>query len=298
MPKIVNSKMRRDERRNFVRRVRALSLPNDLNLSESGYPEIEILTVAAAKDFEVLPYTLKSAIRNSKNPVKRITVICPEQQVESCFQIIKDSGIQENVNVLNENEIIEESVRTTIREKFGARYGWVLQQALATYFIGNSNAAGILLINADTVLINQAHWLDGIGNQILMPSLEFHEPYYKLLRTVMKFKITPRNTFITHHMLFQPECLRTIIKYQGYSNVLEFINAAIMEANADEPSSMCIEFEPYAQGMLKYYSNRVTLKKFSNLGVQRTQENLRKLEQLVEKELSYPYNSVSLHDYL
>jgi hypothetical protein len=49
-----------------------------------------------------------------------------------------------------------------------------------------------------------------------MSGTDFHKPYYELLAKILGVSKKPAFTFITHHMLFQPEFLREIFKNRGY----------------------------------------------------------------------------------
>jgi len=286
------------ERSNFLRRVRALKYGNSISKNGVGFPNIEVLSVAAGKDISILPFTLRSVLKNSMNPITQITIICPQQDRESCISAVRNLGGKTPIRVLNEDQILPMKVRSEIKKKFPHRYGWVLQQFLATKYISESTSKGVLLINSDTILIKRAHWLNSNGQQILMPSLEFHPPYYKLLENLFQFSANPRHTFITHHMLFQPQKFTRILEQRGFDSVEEFLFTALEQSDTQESSPLCVEFEPYAQGMMIDYNDFVTLRKFSNLGLPRNPKNLQIVEDLIEGRVDLPYNSVSLHDYL
>jgi hypothetical protein len=50
--------------------------------------------------------------------------------------------------------------------------------------------------------------------------------------------------------------------------------------------------------MLIDYPEKILLRKFCNLGRARTQQNLDSVSKAVRGEISLPYNSISLHEYL
>jgi hypothetical protein len=297
-PKVLDRDSRKSVRSMFIRRVRSLKFENSLISNGTGFPDIEVLSVVAGKDLEILPYTLKSVLKNSLNPIAQITIVCPNDEIDTCASVLKGLDISTPVRILDENHVAPESLRSAIKAKFPHRYGWVLQQFLAIKIISESTQEGVLLINSDTILIKKAHWLNGSGKQILMPSLDFHPPYYNLLGTLFKFTNKPTHTFVTHHMLFQPPKFGAILEKRGFKNVEEFSLTALELSDASESSPLCVEFEPYAQGMMADYLDFVSLRKFSNLGLPRTPENLNLINDLIESKVALPYNSVSLHDYL
>lgn len=297
-PRVSGRDLRKSVRSMFIRRVRSLKYENSLISNGAGFPDIEVLSVVAGKDLAILPYTLKSVLKNSLNPIAQMTIVCPNAEMDACTSVLMGLGISTPIRILDEDHVAPESLRSAIKEKFPHRYGWVLQQFLAIKIISESKEDGVLLINSDTILIKKAHWLNGMGKQILMPSLDFHSPYYKLLVTLLKFTKNPTHTFVTHHMLFQPLKFEAILKKRGFKNVEEFSLTALELSDGNESSPLCVEFEPYAQGMMADYLDFVSLRKFSNLGLPRTPENLKLIDDLIEAKVTLPYNSVSLHDYL
>jgi len=297
-PRVSSRGLRKSFRSIFILRVRSLKYENSLISNGDGFPDIEVLSVVAGKDLITLPYTLKSVLKNSLNPIAQITIVCPKAEIDACASVLKRLDISTPIRILDEDHVVPESTRSAIKAKFPHRYWWVLQQFLAIKFISESTKQGVLLINADTILIKKAHWLNASGKQILLPSLDFHLPYYKLLGKFFKFTKHPTHTFVTHHMLFQPLKFAAIFKKRGFKNVEEFSLTALELSDANESSPLCVEFEPYAQGMMADYLDFVSLRKFSNLGLPRTPENLKLIDDLIEAKVTLPYNSISLHDYL
>ena len=283
---------------NFLRQFRAVSLSEDLTLEFDSLPPIEILSVVAGKDLEFLGFALKNAIKCSKNEVVKISIICPKNDLKRCQELNLLENLQCEVDIIDEETQINESIRILLQERFADRYGWVIQQLLAVNFILKSNAKGILLLNADTVMLREVEWLDSGFNQILMASVEYHEPYYEFLHEALNFLPNPRYTFITHHMLFQPPLYKSILERQGIVSIELLANLMIERSDRNESSPFCIEFEPYAQGMLQHFSSHVRLRKFSNLSMLRTKENISGIQQIIDNNLSADYNSVSFHDYL
>jgi hypothetical protein len=207
-------------------------------------------------------------------------------------------NLQCEVNIIDEETQIDENTRIQLKNRFTNRYGWVIQQLLAVNFVLTSNAKGILLLNADTVMLREVEWLDSRFNQILMASVEYHEPYYAFLHKALKFPPNPKYTFITHHMLFQPSLYKSILEKKDVTSIELLAKIMVEQSDRNEDSPFCIEFEPYAQGMLQYYLSRVHLRKFSNLSMQRTQENVLNINRIIDNNLRADYNSVSFHDYL
>lgn len=298
IPRQPNFKFWVKKNQNFLRQVRAVSLSEDLTLNVDSLPQIEILSVAAGKDLEFLGFALKNAIKYSKNEVVKISIICPKNDLKLCQELISSENFQCEVVIVDEEKEIDESIRIQLKQRFNNRYGWVLQQLLAVNFVMNSNAKGILLLNADTVMLREVQWLDFESNQILMASVEYHEPYYAFLHKTLRFAPDPKYTFITHHMLFQPPIYKSILEKKDITSIESLARLLIEESDPTEDSPFCIEFEPYAQGMLEYFLRYVRLRKFSNLSILRTKENISNIHRVIDNDLRWDYNSVSFHDYL
>ncbi len=276
----------------------ALELKSDLSLGENSYPKIELLTVATTKDLDVFPLTILSAIKSSLNPITAVTVIVPQFEIGDFESALKMLDLDVQAKVVGEDEFLEASDRELIRATFPHRYGWVLQQFLAVAFVLSSELPGVLLVNCDTVLTKRVHWLNSAGNQKLLASLEFHEPYYQVLEKVFGFSKSPDFTFVTHHMLFQPDLFRSILGLKKGESVSVYLGRMIENADSGENSPLCAEFEPYGQGLLRLYPHRVILEKFANLGLNRTSEHLELSRQAMEFNPEFEYKSISLHSYL
>lgn len=284
--------------RELLFQFKALKYPTDNRLQHHSLPEIEILCVAASKDFLMLPLVLKQAIRNSKNTVSRATIIVPDKDFSVLMQTLENHEFFVEIKVLNEDFLIDKVIRDRIYDKFGKRYGWVLQQLLAIKFISMSSEKGVLLINADTVLLREMEWVNNCSRQILMVSTECHEPYYLLLSKIIGSPKRPKRTFITHHMLFQPHLLHEIFTNFGLCCFDCLINTILENVDLNSDSPLCVEFELYAQGISMLHPELCSFRKFSNQSRKRNNDNINKLLEEIESNTPVEWNSISMHDYL
>jgi len=268
----------------------------EINTLVANKPNIELLCVAAPKDFETLFCSIESAIKFSGNVIEKVTVITTSSGLNECLEILGKLG--RKVNVVDEDSLLSIVDREKILKKFEGRYGWVLQQLLAVQYISTSESSGVLLLNSDTILLRPMDFLDENNNQILMVSTEFHPPYYKLLNKLIGSSVNPKWTFITHHMLFQPWILREIIQVFNVNNVSNLVNWLIMHVEPGEESPLCVEFELYAQGMLQLYPAFVKLRKFSNVSLPRTSMAIEEDQKKHTNLKVSKFNSCSYHDYI
>jgi len=278
----------------IVREWRANRFPEDLGSGDQSLPTIEILIVAAGKDIELLPDVLKGAIANSLNPISGITLIIPVVDKKQCEKIIQGETYPSEIKVILEDDLLDEAIRNKIKLRFNKRYGWVLQQLLSVEFILNSNAAGVLLLDADTVLLRKVAWLDSKGNQKLLVGPAYHRPYHELLNKLINTDAEPKTTHVTHHMLLQPIYLRDIFQKFKLVDTRNLLDLLVENADQNEESALSVDFELYAQAILRLYPQKVELRKFSNISVTRSKStNYASL-----KKNYSDFNSVSMHSYL
>jgi hypothetical protein len=259
-------------------------------------PPISALLVSTQKDFRILEVCLENLKNGSANPIEEITIIVPEINVEECINLLKKLNMGILTKVINEDSILTFELRERIRNKFGSRYGWILQQLLTLSFVLKSEADGILVVDSDTVLMQKLLWLDSQGNQLLMPSWEFNLPYYRFLREISSQIPFAENSYINHHMLMQPLILRTIFEKVGLKSVEDLF--AIVEKHADikVSSPVCLEFEIYAQGILTFFSEKVLITKWSNVSLSAANDyrTTKALHMILARKR---YRSVSVHSW-
>jgi hypothetical protein len=294
---LIMKKDLRSELRNLIRQFRAISLPTTQIQNSVDNPKIEILCVAAGKDLNLLPLVLTQAVETSANEVTKITIITRSIDIARCKEVLEKIDFQTACEVLDEDLQFSSTLRMEIKENFGARYGWVLQQFLAVDYILKSNSPGVLLVNADTILLREMLWMNKKKEQVLMASTEFHPPYYQLLAKLIGIPKRSFHTHITHHMLFQPSVFREIFDCWKIGTIHDLAYWIFKNSEKNNQSPLCIEFELYAQGMTIIHPELVKLRKFANTTWKRNQESLNEVHKIIQIGASPKWNSISLHDY-
>jgi hypothetical protein len=99
-------------------------------------------------------------------------------------------------------------------------------------------------------------------------------------------------------MLFQPMIFREILIRSKVETLEKLVDFTIMNAQTNEDSPICIEFELYALGALRYFPERITLAKFGNRVYPRRTVSSSIEFQLELQKLAKRYNSISAHSYL
>ena len=281
----------------FTRFVRVNQLPSSLVPETSELPSIEMLLIVARKDFTSLPIAISKAVKNSRNPISAIRIVTSHDAIVECGKVIKNLEMKLPIYVDDEDEIFPLAIRNEMKELFGRKYGWGLQQFLTVECVLRSSASGVLALNADTMILRPQVWLNGNFVQVLFQSSELHLPYFRVLESVFPNLITQKLSHVTHHMLFHPDLLREILRMNGISDSGELFQRLKIVFAREEESPFCIEFEPYAQGMRACFPDRIALRRFSNIPVSINPIGAGVLSVVNSFEEKSRYNSISLHSW-
>jgi len=262
--------MLKSQKLNALRFYRENSLSVDIdNLETLSDLEIEIAFVCAGKDFEVLPLSIKYALgATSSFKVAKIILIVPEKDLEAGKALLPTFECP--IDLRCEDDILDAQSRNKLRAKFSDRYGWALQQLLKVSAVITSNAAGVLIVDADTLLLSKRNWIDNLGNQILTPSWEYNASYYAFLETVGVSRLKPEHTFISHHMLMQPQMMKAAMHAAGWPDLESIVESLVNERFLSTTSPFCIEYELYGQYMWNNSRDKVRLEKWANVGLPRS----------------------------
>jgi hypothetical protein len=257
-------------------------------------PAIDLLFVSKLEDLFLLKSWVNSAYVASNNPISKIVLIVPRKQQQECLVLFKSSAFSDLLVLLCEEDFVSASTTQLIKFKRPDRYGWILQQVLVAKYILESASHGVLIVDSDTLILNRQTWLDQHGNQILMPSQELHLPYYEfLLKSSSKYP-EPTYSFVSHHMMVQPEILREIFSIWNGSWE-DALKSALEFSNPNEPSPFDLKYEIYAQYLLNNYNNKVKFVKWANISIPRSKLKAGNLVQEQLRGLSEDYNSASFH---
>ncbi len=264
------------------------------HLSRCQLPEIEILFASKQEDFVILLESVSAAINMSINPVRKVSVIVPENDLNLCKQYFRNCVYLDKIAFIPETNVVSGKTIELIKNQRPDRFGWILQQVIVAEFILRSDCSNILIVDADTILLRKKVWVDVNQNQILMPTQEIHLPYYNFLSNVSEMYSIPKFSFVSHHLLVQTEVFRGI-----YNMFFGDINCALQKAfdltKLNEPSPFDLKYEIYSQYLYKNFPERVDLIKWGNLTCPRREFDNFISSEKGRKILSMRYNSVSFH---
>jgi hypothetical protein len=263
---------------------------------------IEILIVASHKDVEILPMTIESVLKNCINPIDCITLIVQKESIAGVRKVVEQfSGSLISFRIHDEENLVNQEFRYHLKMNYKNRYGWVLQQVLKMNYVLNCNKKGVLVIDADTVLLQRMGFLQRNGRQVLLISSELHSQYFDRL-SLLGFQLTkPWKSTVAHHMLFQPDLLRFALNEIQAKSAEDLIR--IMESKdgnlKNDLSPFSIDYELYGQWLMSNNREVVALKLTQNIELERSVEAFKLIRNLLYRnQPKIEYTSASLHSYL
>ena len=210
--------------------------------------EIEIFIPTSQRDMEVLPHTISALIKNVRNPISRIVISAPEdfELDVTSFQVPIEKVLDTDILSANLRDRVLSAAR---RWEGRIGIGWFVQQALKFEFVRSSLARGVLVCDAETILVAPRNFIDRDGVQLLAPSYEFHLPYERHFRSFFGVSAPPKTwlSFVTHHQLMIPAVVRKMFPSES-------ILASWMElGNPLDPSSPVSEYHSYGRYLTHFF---------------------------------------------
>lgn len=229
----------------------------NLNCGKSDFKDIEttfdIAIPVGPNDKSVIEQQIKYTKKNIIG-YRNIYLICydPSITFDGCITI-------------NEN-IFPFSIQT-VAEHHGKlqRNGWYLQQLLKLYAgkIIPNILDKYLVIDSDTFFLKPTTFVE--NNKCLYNyGTEYHKPYFHHMKKLDKdlVKIDKSKSGICHHMIFETKYIDELIaKIEKNHNDL-FYNV-FLKTVTDKEGSGASEYEIYFNYMLKYYSDKIKIRKLN-----------------------------------
>jgi hypothetical protein len=272
---------------------------NDLANITYSVP-MELLVVCGPQDTPILQLCIKSVIQFSANPISNVVIVVPDSDVEMTKKIIlkMDKNMNIPIVVVRENEYIPIEIRSKLKQKFEERYGWILQQVIKVHYTAQSKAQAVLVIDADTVLLQPLKGIGKNGEQHLSYSSEMHRSYREFLKYIQVPMRRPFFSTVTHHMIIQPTIMRELLRNVGIQDLYKLTEEIITFNTKSVISPISIDYEMYGQYLRSRYPNKVNYYHFSNLSVRRSPETIQQVEGILRGVTTSNYRSFSFHGYL
>ncbi len=273
-----------------LRKIVEALLPSDPLVRRIDLPLIELVIPCHGKDERLLRLAILAALRCSRNRIDRVRLVTPSGD----FADLGDLGVP--IIVQSDLDLVGRHLLDCVIEHVPAwRRGWAVQQLVKLQAVANSDYSGCLVLDADTILLQQRTWLTNDGTQTLIISDEYHEAYVEHADRVWRFP-RPPVSFVTHHQLMQPAIVRQMFP-NGGADLEEWI------ARGDwREGSPVAEYHDYGAWMIERFSDRAVWARWRNRLVRPSDLRLDSastpdLWNLLA--LRFPDSmSVSLHDHL
>lgn len=257
---------------------------------------IELVVVSTSKDFAILKYSVTYALRAIEDYSSGgVRIIVPEKDLGECEQLFSKTGIE--IKVINENTLVSKNQFSKLSQHFSLRDTWVLQQILKVQAVLTSEADAVLILDSDTLLLRKRPWFDQNAKQILTPTYEFNAPYYIFLNKLISTKKIPDYTFVSHHMIIQPNILRQILGNNKLLILDNLIDYCCINSDKSVQSPICIEYELYGQYLTSRDKNKVFFALWSNATIPKKYFQTVIKSKFMRFLLTRMFNSISFHSW-
>ena len=283
--------------RRLRQRFLAFSVP-PIRAEESAHaqlPSIRLLWVAHPKDFDVLPHSVLAALRHVKNPVTAIDVVSPAPE-EAARLLSPQIPSTTTVNYVHDNDVVSKEIREKLIHEMSSHGAWATQQLIKVLMAISQPEEATLVIDADTVLLRDKVWVNARAQQLLYFRGYTNPRYQHYLRSWGVGEIDDLRSFVTHHMLYQPEILRGVLSSTFGSSTPDALAGAII-ASAQELGfpEFSADYELYGNVLWAQHPANYFLDKYSNIGQTRPGNPASLDAALVKLRQQGRYNSASFH---
>ncbi len=249
---------------------------------------LDVVIPAAAKDSEVLPYTVEGLRRNLRHPVGTVFVIGEaDAALREVVQKIGASFVDENAMLPLQRTDIEYTVDSVDRS------GWLFQKLLKYAGAALTEKTHYFVIDSDTVLIRPQVFELG-RMQLVLHADEHHETYFQVCETLLGYPRVTELSCVAHMVLFDVARLRALKEHIESRFHCPWFKALVRNTRIDEMSGSS-DYELYGQWCLSQYPSDNIREYFFNSPFGRAG-----LCSVADLERCYGagYRSLSFHSYL
>jgi hypothetical protein len=263
-----------------------LKLNNYFRQKAKNTPEIDLVIPLHLKDINLIETVVLAAKLNSINPIRNVFIVSKQDRN---IQILCRKN---NYNFINEDSLSQLPSKKQINYSFHGqdRSGWLFQQLIKLSIDNISQQRFILVLDADTILTKKQKFVDN-GKLYLNCSDEFHVPYYKVVKKILKVRKTFPVSFISHYMIFDKNILDEMKKEIECLHDKKWIDVILENLDRNSISGFS-EYELWGNYLIKNHCRQLYLSYWKNKSLIQHEKNLSSL--LVDYR---NYKSVSIHNY-
>ena len=190
----------------------------------------QLLILASTTDLPLAIRNVENMKRLYGSRISKITVVTeeyPEFEISQEIQILTDGDLLQNRKVVD------------CLKQFGLRASWMCQQYFKSLIVHCAELP-VLILDADTFLVNRLAWLSE-GNQLLLINpADYHTPYTTHASSYFGFQ-APALNFVMHVQLQDPNIVREIYTSDFDAGWIRWAEAS-KKFGEDSPAS---EFQTY-----------------------------------------------------
>lgn len=258
---------------------------------------IDVLIPVIEKDLDVLPHAIDAVRKQVRHPLGEIFIVAPQSaKIRDLCSARKCSFVDENsVLPLTKKDLNYTPTRNNVTVD---RSGWLFQQLLKLSGDTLGSSDGLLVLDADTVLIHP-HVFEYNDKSILFCRTLYYRPYFSTYKKLLGEEAPgPAQSlfFVSHYMYFKKKRLYELKKFIASRHATNWYMAILNSMNKRQWDSFS-EYETYGNFMLKNYPQEIILKPRRNLSLKRSSiHNIGKIDlnQLAKK---HGIRSVSFHSW-
>lgn len=283
---LVSSPFRRSH---VVRRLVDEAQLNNPLKAASNLPNIELILAVARKDFRSASIAVQAALANSRNVISSVAIVVPQQALDEARTLFS------SMNIIAEEDFLPTEFQQAISESSPpGREGWIRQQVIGLLYARESESPGVLVLDSDTILVNELTFLNAEGIQLLQFSHEYVRAYEEHAVKIWGRRRRHKGlSYVTHYQLMQPDVVRMMFK--SSPEIIGWLNATDNTKN-----SPIADYHCYGRYLTDNFPRRVALGRWGNKKMtwDRFSSDFSAESQSLSKWADSSYYSVSVHSYL
>ncbi len=249
---------------------------------------IDIVIPTISKDFDLLKECLAGIRKNVLHPIGSIFIVSRDGQP------IKDFCVQNGLIFVDELSILGYGKEKTPYVANGVdRSGWMFQQLLKLSGDTFVTAKRYLVVDSDTILIQQHSFLES-GKTVFAQNSEWHEPYFRTFETLFGYEAPARLSLTSHMMLFTVADLKAMKAELERKHGKSWDKVYTGTANPAEASCVS-DYDNYAGWVMYNHPKGFKTRPFYNVALPRTR--FAPLDAL-EQAYATKHKSLSFHSYI
>ena len=294
------SAQRRKSLAHLSRKFEAFTVPSlDVGPWRSqDLPPINGLWLVHPKDFAILPHSLAAVVQHSLNPLAQVTVISPDPDGarEALAGVMEKAASPMNVVFHADKEYLDPVSVASLDSHFGSSAGWAKQQIIKTLAVTGSGLNSTLIMDSDTVLLQDKVWLFPDFRQLMYSRGFCNFDYFTFLNTWGYKQVDTTKSFVTHHQIVRSNRMKEALgQHLGEADPAILTRAVITAATTLGLTQFSLDYELYGQYMNLHHRRELVMDKYSNSDLPRPRSD-QDVQALIDSmRAAGHFNSLSLH---